>query len=48
MTSKKSIQPFNIKLSPEEDVIPDIFPITPTVSIPKVHFYEEKCVYREF
>lgn len=48
MTSKKSIQPFNVKLSAEDDVLPEIFPITPTVSIPKLHFYEEKSVYREF
>lgn len=47
MTSRKPIQPFNIKLSSEDDVLPDIFPIKPTISIPQFNFYNETCVYRK-
>jgi hypothetical protein len=48
MSSRKPIAPIKVQVQPEKDVIPDIFPLKPTVSIPQVNFYEKQNVYREF
>ena len=47
VTSKKPINPFSIQTG-NEDSLPEIFPVSPTASIPKVHFYNERLVYRKF
>ena len=48
MSSRKQINPFNVKVHPEQNVIPDIVPLKSTVSIPQVHFYKKQNAYREF
>lgn len=47
MSSKKAIAPFDVSAN-EQQELPDIFPLKETVSIPQVHFYDERSVYREF
>lgn len=48
MSSRKPISPVNMKTTPEQQVLPVIFPLKQTVSIPKVHFFKEQSAYRKF
>lgn len=48
VTSKKPISPFDMRAEANAQELPDIFPLLPTVSIPKSHFYKQQIVYREF
>lgn len=48
VTSKKPIAAFDVDQSIKDQEIPDIFPLKNTISIPKVHFYDERSDYREF
>lgn len=45
MVSKKPIVPINA--SSNQESLPDIFPVAPTASIPKVNFYNQQNVYRK-
>lgn len=49
IASKKPIMPFVKTVGSDEDHLPDIFPLKPTVSIPKVYIKsnEEQNVYRK-
>lgn len=46
MTSKKPLSSFRMEAESEQ-VIPDIFPLKNTVSIPKTYFYEKRNIYRK-
>lgn len=47
MTSRKPINPFDAKITPENEKLPILFPLKHTISIPKVHFYKKQSAYRE-
>lgn len=48
VTSKKAIHPVEkVTLEPKDDNLPEIHPLYPTASIPKVNFYNNRLVYRK-
>lgn len=48
MTSKRPIAPVIVNTLSAKDGLPDIFPVSQTASIPKVHFYDKQSAYRKY
>lgn len=48
ITSRKPLKHVNVEDNAEKSLLPNIFPLKHTVSIPQTNIYEKKHIYREY